>query len=95
MRSRRSRRRRSNRPSWAPSFASEAIGGAPGLLEGNPGQVWTQFLSVVGTIAFSAVATYVVILITKAVTGGIRVDEDSEQAGLDNAFHGERAFEIE
>ena len=77
-------------------FANPSITeGAAGLFYGNPGQIWTQFLSIVGTIAFSAVATCVVIFITKILAGGLRVDAEEELAGLDNALHGERAFEIE
>ena len=36
-------------------FASTAInsGAADGLFHGNPGQLWTQFVSVVATMAFS------------------------------------------
>lgn len=77
-------------------FASPSITeGAAGLFYGNPGQVWIQFLSIIGTIAFSATATLIVILITSMLTKGIRVDSDDELLGLDNALHGERAFEIE
>ena len=77
-------------------FASPSITqGAAGLFYGNPGQVWIQFLSIAGTIAFSAAATIIVIYVTKMLTNGIRVDKDDELAGLDNTFHGERAFEIE
>jgi len=77
-------------------FATPAITeGAAGLFYGNPKQVWIQFLSIVGTIAFSAAATVIVILITRMLTNGIRVERDDELAGLDNALHGERAFEIE
>jgi Amt family ammonium transporter len=36
----------------------------------------------------------IVIYVTKAVTGGLRVEEDAEVQGLDNAIHGERGFEI-
>ena len=76
-------------------FANPAITeGASGLFYGNPGQVWTQFLSVVITIAFSAIGTYVVVLFTKAVTGGLRVDHNDEVRGLDASIHGERAFEL-
>jgi Amt family ammonium transporter len=32
--------------------------------------------------------------VTKWITGGLRVDADSEVEGLDNSIHGERAFEI-
>ncbi len=76
-------------------FAEPSITeGAKGLIAGNPGQVWTQILSVLITIAFSAVATVVVVMITKLITGGLRVDEEEEIKGLDTAIHGERAFEL-
>mgnify|MGYP000888420189 CR=1 FL=1 len=67
---------------------------AAGLFYGNPGQLWIQVVSILGTIAYTAVATLVVVYATRALTGGLRVDGDSEVAGLDNAIHGERAFEI-
>jgi len=77
-------------------FASPSVTeGAAGLFYGNPGQVWTQFLSIIGTIAFSATGTLILVFVTKFITGGIRVEKDDELAGLDNALHGERAFEIE
>ncbi len=77
-------------------FASPSVTeGAAGLFYGNPGQVWIQFLSIIGTIAFSAGATLIVVFITKLITNGIRVEKEDELAGLDNALHGERAFEIE
>lgn len=77
-------------------FASPSVTeGAASLFYGNPGQAWIQFLSIVGTIAFSAAATLIVILVTRMLTNGLRVDREDELAGLDNALHGERAFEIE
>lgn len=77
-------------------FANPAVTeGAAGLFYGNPKQVWIQFLSIIGTMAFSVVATIVVVFITKALAGGLRVEADQELEGLDNALHGERAFEIE
>lgn len=76
-------------------FANPAItDGAVGLFYGNPKQVWTQFLSVVITIIFSAIATIVVVYITKMITGGIRVEDEDEVKGLDTSVHGERAFEL-
>ncbi len=69
--------------------------GAVGLIYGNPKQVVVQIISILGTAAFSAVGTLIVIYITKAVCGGLRVDQDSEVSGLDSSIHGERAFEIE
>ncbi len=77
-------------------FANPAVTeGAQGLFYGNPGQLWVQFLSILGTAAFSAVGTLIVAYLTKLITGGLRVDQDEEVAGLDNAQHGERAFEIQ
>ena len=77
-------------------FASPAVTqGASGFFYGNPKQLWIQILSIVATIAFSAIATLIVISVTKLITNGIRVEKDDELAGLDNALHGERAFEIE
>jgi len=77
-------------------FASPSITeGAKGLIYGNPGQLWIQFVSIVGTAVYSVIGTLIVIYITKTVTGGIRVEEEQEVMGLDNAIHGERAFELE
>jgi Amt family ammonium transporter len=77
-------------------FANPAVNEAGvGLFFGNPKQLWIQIISIVATIAYTAVVTAIVVLITKAVTGGLRVDEDDEIKGLDTAFHGERAFEIQ
>jgi Amt family ammonium transporter len=76
-------------------FANPAITeGAAGLFYGNPGQLWTQIVSIVATAVFTAVGTLIVVFVTKAITGGLRVDGDEEIQGLDNALHGERGFEI-
>ncbi|MBI9082173.1 MAG: ammonium transporter [Desulfobacterales bacterium] len=76
-------------------FANPAVNpSAAGLLYGNPRQLWIQFVSILATAAFTAVATVVVVLITRTVTGGLRVEEDDEIQGLDHALHGERAFEM-
>ncbi len=68
---------------------------AAGLFYGNPKQLWIQVISILGTAAYTAAATLIVVFITKAAAGGLRVDAESEVAGLDNAIHGERAFEIQ
>jgi len=76
-------------------FACPAITeGVKGLVYGNPTQVWLQFVSIIATIAFSAIGTLIVILITKMITGGLRVEEEAEVIGLDTSVHGERAFEL-
>ena len=77
-------------------FASPAVNSVgTGLIFGNPKQVWIQFLSIVGTAVFSAVATLIVIGLTRLIAGSLRIDAESEIAGLDGAFHGERGFEIQ
>ncbi|HCY86191.1 MAG TPA: ammonia channel protein [Desulfobacteraceae bacterium] len=77
-------------------FASPTVTeGAAGLFYGNPKQVLIQIASIIGTIIFSVIATTIVVYITKAVCGGLRVEPDHELEGLDQALHGERAFEIE
>ena len=76
-------------------FANPAVTeGARGLFYGNPKQLWIQFVSIVGTAVYSAVATIIVIGITRVVTKGLRVDSDTEIQGLDQAVHGERGFEM-
>ena len=76
-------------------FANPAITeGATGLFYGNPEQLWIQIVSIVATAVFTAVGTLIVITVTKALTGGLRVERDDEIQGLDNSLHGERGFEI-
>jgi Amt family ammonium transporter len=69
-------------------FAVEAIGGTAGLLEGNPGQVWTQFIGILATVVWSAVVTFIILKIVDVVIG-LRVDEEHEIGGLDINLHGE------
>ncbi|WP_083239258.1 ammonium transporter [Methyloceanibacter superfactus] len=69
-------------------FAVEAIGGTPGLLEGNGGQVLTQVWGILATIVWAAVATFVILIITNIIIG-VRVSEAVEVEGLDINLHGE------
>ncbi len=69
-------------------FAVEAIGGTPGLIEGNPAQVGTQVYGVLATVLYSAVATWLLLLAVRAVVG-LRVKEEHEVEGLDLTLHGE------
>ena len=76
-------------------FANPAItDGARGLLYGNPKQIMIQVISILGTIAYTAAGTFVLVHVTRLVTGGLRVDKEEEIVGLDSSIHGERAFEI-
>jgi Amt family ammonium transporter len=77
-------------------FANPAVNeGGRGLLFGNPKQLWIQIISIIATAVFTAAGTLIVIYLTKWLTGGLRVTEENEVAGLDSSIHGERAFEIQ
>jgi Amt family ammonium transporter len=69
-------------------FAVEAIGGTPGLLEGNAGQVLTQLWGIVATIVWCAVASFVILIVTNIIVG-VRVSQAVEVEGLDINLHGE------
>jgi Amt family ammonium transporter len=69
-------------------FAVEAIGGTPGLLEGNPGQVLTQAWGILATIVWAGLATFVILIVTNILIG-VRVSEAVEVEGLDINLHGE------
>ena len=61
---------------------------APGLIDGNGAQILIQLYGVAVTIVYSAVATFVILMIVKAVMG-LRVSEDEEREGMDIRQHGE------
>ena len=69
-------------------LAVEAIGGTPGLLEGNPGQLLTQLWGVLATIVYCGVGSFILLVGIRA-TIGLRVEEQEEREGLDVALHGE------
>ena len=70
------------------SATADSPGGAPGLLEGNPGQVLTQAYGVAVTLVYTAVATLILLKIVDAIIG-LRVDQETEREGLDLRLHGE------
>jgi ammonium transporter, Amt family len=69
-------------------FATSSVGNVSGLLEGHPGQVLTQLYGIVVTLAWSAVATFLLLKLVAAFTA-LRVDRQSEMEGLDVTQHGE------
>jgi ammonium transporter, Amt family len=69
-------------------FAVEAIGGTPGLIEGNAGQVLTQIYGICATIIWSGVATFVILIVVNILVG-VRVSQAVEVEGLDINLHGE------
>lgn len=58
------------------------------------GQFMVQVESVVVVGLFTLVGTIIVYFIASALTGGGRVDEDTEQQGLDEVIHGEKVLNI-
>jgi len=62
--------------------------GVPGLLYGNPGQFMLQVYGVAITIAYTAVASFILLKIIDVVIG-LRVSDEAERDGLDLSLHGE------
>ena len=58
------------------------------------GQVIVQLESILVVGTFTLVGTVVVYYISSALTGGARVDEETEVIGLDEAVHGELGFNL-
>ncbi|WP_417496856.1 ammonium transporter [Maricaulis sp.] len=69
-------------------FASEAIGGAPGVIEGNLMQVFTQTWGALAAAVYCGAVTWVILFVlSKFMT--LRVSEEDEVTGLDTTLHGE------
>ena len=75
-------------------FVSESFGGI-GLEEGTSmlAQVGAQFISVIATIAWSGLLSYIILkIIDKFI--GLRVEEEHEVVGLDLSSHDERGYNL-
>jgi Amt family ammonium transporter len=67
--------------------------GVPGVVEGSFDQLIVQAQAVLGTLAYSGIASYVILLVLDKIPGlGLRVSEAEEDQGLDLSVHGERAM---
>jgi len=77
-------------------FASKAINPIvtnEGLLvSGSASLLGSQIMATLFTYGIAIVGTFVCLGIAGAVTGGIRVEEDDEFAGLDLSQHSENAY---
>ena len=73
-------------------FGTAAFGGTG--VEDMFGQLTTQAIALAAVIAWSAVATVIIVLVCKFTTG-LRVNEETEFTGLDSAEHGETAYHFE
>ncbi len=75
-------------------FASQSLGGTGGLTPDTfamGAQVWVQFKSVIVTMVWCGVVSFVCFKIADILVG-LRVAEDAEREGLDITSHGESAY---
>jgi Amt family ammonium transporter len=71
-------------------FATAAIGGYSGLLEGNVQQFIANVIGALSALAYAFVVTLALAYVIDK-TLGLRVSEEEEYVGLDISQHGERA----
>jgi len=57
-------------------------------------QMMAQLKAIGLTVVYSGIMTAIVFFISSALTGGGRVDEETEHRGLDEAIHGEKSMNI-
>ncbi len=69
-------------------FAAEAIGGTPGVIEGNMAVMKAQIVGVLATIVWSGAVSFVLLKVIDVFIG-LRVDAETERDSLDLALHGE------
>jgi ammonium transporter, Amt family len=62
-----------------------------GLINGNPGLLTKQAISVVAAFAYSFCATFILLKVVNALVG-LRVTTEEEEVGLDLTQHGERGY---
>ena len=77
-------------------LALDSLGGG-GLSVSSGGfgaQLGVQALGVLATLVWSGGITFIIVKVTAALTGGLRVGAEDEMAGLDQALHGEEAYDL-
>ena len=73
-------------------FASSAINGQGGLIEGNFSFFAKESLSVLAGAAYAFIFTYIMLALINKITP-VKVSQDDEIAGIDIAIHGEKAYD--
>ena len=68
-----------------PFLSAEVLGGT------GDGVFMTQLVGTAAVVAWSAIASFIILLLLK-VTLGLRVTEEQEFEGLDISLHGENAY---
>ena len=74
-------------------FASTAVnpGGVDGLLAGNPGQLFVQFIGAAVVSVYAFIVSWIIFKVL-SVTVGMRLTDEEEVAGLDSTQHSETAY---
>jgi Amt family ammonium transporter len=75
-------------------LADPKINGVSGLFYGGTHQLPIQVLSVLATVLFTALGTFLSVKLTSILTNGVRIEEEDEVKGLDIAVHTEKGFEL-
>ncbi len=73
-------------------FASAAINGQAGLIEGNSSFFVKEVVAVLGAAIYAFVFTYVMLIVINFITR-VKVTVTEENAGLDESLHGEKAYD--
>ncbi len=73
-------------------FASEAINGQSGLLEGNSAFFFKELVAVVIASVYAFFFTYLMLVVINKITK-VKVSEEEEALGLDASLHGENAYD--
>jgi len=78
-------------------FAASSLGifSGQGLAEGMTisSQLGVQFVGVISTIIYTAIATFIILKIVEHFTG-LRVADDEEQQGIDITSHEEKGYDL-
>ena len=73
-------------------FASKAINGQAGLLEGDTSFFMKEFIAVTGAAIYAFLFTYGMLILINFITK-VKVSEVDEVIGIDAAIHGEKAYD--
>ena len=73
-------------------FASAAVNGQSGLIEGNGGFFMKEVVAVLIGAVYAFVFTYLMLAVINLFTK-VKVSEEMEDLGLDESLHGERAYD--
>jgi Amt family ammonium transporter len=74
-------------------FAVAAVGGASGVVYGNPHQILPQLADIGATLVWSGIGTLITFKVADWLVG-VRVTERQEDIGLDLSQHNEKAYTV-